>query len=1597
MATPGADPAPSRDPASALSAMEELEALWPDDEEGSKDAVAGLSASNGNGGASSTTNLGTAALHARRLKATATWDENKAVLKQLQDDAESGAGFVDHLRADLAALDEEMNHLAVSQPQPGTRIERLQGKRASAHASLRAQLAKLEENRHAQVNAEQALRMSELALTTANDEEKLNYDRREGEIEARKARHAVVRKGELQRARDLKAMRKTIKAERDAKLDDMDAKELAQIMAAQDAHDVAVRRLRSTHREVEREFSELQTEAENLRDHRLDAVSSLKQNVDAARSELATSLAQHTRERTHRLQEQAKEAKVILAQGGNPYETFRRRELEAKAARQHKAHQREMQARELGVVKQSLLEENMRRKELMKAEELAAYNETFQDEMGTRAVEQRNEAFMMRHTTGGRTLLDPTGRKPVPPSEATNGLTKSWAFGLGLGTTKEVLTMVRTRHPKVKPAPLLLPSYPGFEEEDAAEDAARDPGVGDVASEELSASEHRRIELRSLSVLEQKSMAKARERHKQTLTKKQVCLGRTFQGAAFIANPTKVVFQDFDVGVVHTQKVTLTNVSFTFNQFKLLDFPDNAEGAFTVKFENRPGSLDRPGRMSAGTTCDMHISFEPHEEKDIETHIPLLSETGPINIPLVAYKKRFSPALTISRPGDLRKVALTSVCTADEPGSLSFGEVEIAECAKIGLQIDNEGAVVANLSLFVLPAGSGVLKDEDDNDDDSQGPRVDASLGPVSIKASKQVVAGYSRSHCELSFAPTDEKKFACRVLLRFKDMSGSVVRDMYINVTGRGGKVPVVTERDVVDLQYCCIGHTYRDSLVIHNRSKSARKCTIQKRPELDGVFEFYPDLAFCQSNDSYAFQIKFTPTERTRRQCARYLSDDGVLEIPMRVTTEQAAPVNFTLRCVLTNAGLVFDPPNLNFGECPTTERIVAPLRMMNTSSLPQDFGFTNLPKGMLVTPDDGFGTILPGETMSLDVSFEADFPMNFDIPLTVRSHLNHTYRVPCTAQGILPPMTLSDNVMYLPATAFGDSNNASVILKNNSNMAREFEFAVDKACGLKVSPKVGYVAAGGSLRVQVDYYPSLHDDAVLSRQAEKEEAVDGDAEKEEGAADEAQEEEKADDSKEGKEEEEEEQQAPGEKVPALTLSSTLDETMPTDPWCFPVRTQLPCFMREVRAMNEDVTVATKASAVSIVYLEVCSCAIEEELYVEPGAGMSLSAESGKPYNELNFGSIPIRERKILSVVVVNASRETVSLRQEGPLDPGGAFSVLNPYQSILPGESHRVLLEFAPTGVWKFFEMLSIRTDRAKVRVALTGDGISPSVDVEPAELLESGLDFGSRRAGESTEKTFQVSNSSTFELRYDVRVTGTMRRNIGGHLPFYCVPASGVIAPEEKQDVKVIFAPDACAPLLEAQISVEVPNQTKGLVIRCSGRCWEKDAYLCGTDPGNELRTDEEEDPIMSSDEASVTGREETLQLTLQGPVCPGQSAEREVSVGCVSGGGGVDYTASELMEAESMAGWRVEHGSGSVSAGEEKKILFKFECPTEPVVGSMMYFGLGGWSEARVAVTLAEKQGTTRRVVIIAKIYTQPSSGAEEEGGGGGEEPAADAK
>ena len=117
-----------------------------------------------------------------------------------------------------------------------------------------------------------------------------------------------------------------------------------------------------------------------------------------------------------------------------------------------------------------------------------------------------------------------------------------------------------------------------------------------------------------LSKFEQNAFDKAKERQLNRMKNgtDQHAVGRVFKGPGFIAKPLKIIFTDFEIGKNYKKKFLLTNTSYAFNSFKLLDLPDNCIDFFVINYE-------KVGRVSAGVSVSIEVTFTPLVNEDIHS------------------------------------------------------------------------------------------------------------------------------------------------------------------------------------------------------------------------------------------------------------------------------------------------------------------------------------------------------------------------------------------------------------------------------------------------------------------------------------------------------------------------------------------------------------------------------------------------------------------------------------------------------------------------------------------------------------------------------------------------------------------------------------------------------------------------------------------------------------------------------------------------------------------------------------------------------------------------------------------------------------------
>lgn len=209
------------------------------------------------------------------------------------------------------------------------------------------------------------------------------------------------------------------------------------------------------------------------------------------------------------------------------------------------------------------------------------------------------------------------------------------------------------------------------------------------------------------------------------------------------------------------------------------------------------------------------------------------------------------------------------------------------------------------------------------------------------------------------------------------------------------------------------------------------------------------------------------------------KFLTQEGPrhhrLTVPLRVNVpDQPIPVDFSITAQVTASDLLFHPSSLDFGDCSTAEQTGIKVNVTNMSALPQSFAFLDLLSGVSVSPNDGFGNLLPGDTLELIIRFRPLIlgPQRFSVTCTTLA--DRTFTLPCRANGVSPAIELSANELVMPATALLDTSTVSTILRNTTDASCDYEFGLPVGSDVSLCPRVGTLKPRETVRLKVDYSP-------------------------------------------------------------------------------------------------------------------------------------------------------------------------------------------------------------------------------------------------------------------------------------------------------------------------------------------------------------------------------------------------------------------------------------------------------------------------------------------------------------------------------------------
>ncbi|XP_005459922.1 cilia- and flagella-associated protein 74 isoform X3 [Oreochromis niloticus] len=1173
--------------------------------------------------------------------------------------------------------------------------------------------------------------------------------------------------------------------------------------------------------------------------------------------------------------------------------------------------------------------------------------------------------------------------------------------------------------------------------------------------------------------------------------------GKELRGPPFISKPEVILFKDFDVGKMYKKKIVLTNISYAVINCKFLGVSPHLKNFFTVKrcgvvVKEKPvlphmdASLDHhahsssyeaqlhdfqpPTLLSTGMSFDMQAIFQPVINEDLEGELQFASALGPFFVPIRCTVKKcilevdsqfidfgshvvgqtISRTITLTNKGALAThFSLdSSTCLSPETSYVQMPPQVSANTYEASSQntatnnqnspesIDAED-VQSKLQSQELSAGEqqeqsvsegaktvpeACLSSDLDNQTD-QTPSDSSDIKLRDVRGGE--IGPFESVKLEIIFTPTIPGETRLDFSIKFSDKTSKPIP---IHVRGVAVSMPVWVLQPSIDLKICMFDRLYQDTIMVQSRASTALKLTFEVCQDMRKHMEILPKTGFIQAQSSFSAQLKFIPRLSLSKDAKKFFdSDTGVLEVPMTVQVAgQVQPAHFTVHAIVTSSDLRFDHSEVDFGYCSIYQSVKSSIRLTNLSLLPQDFGFLGVPEFIEVQPNDGFGTLLPQETLEVDLIFSAQTAKEYRFQLSCKSGINRDFLLSCRAVGVHPPLELSHFLVQFGATAVGDQSTAMLFLSNHQTgrdqnrqpvspgvkapvMPRLFSFALPEDSDIGISPSAGRLLPGERCLVQVTFKPRLLDQEIkeealrrlhrakllyeselegnrLAEQEAKPE-IPLEASKGKKASVNPKNSKVSNEAEKGKQSE---SPHPGNIVPG---SSWYEEAKASLLYSFRERYReytIPCFVSDGDPPEDDKLVQPAWSPFNTLYLKLQCPAVQPPLVVISNNGCNI----------IDFHQVTVGDRVIKRFTVQNISQESVDL-SSSVLDVYGPFSLLNALRSIRPGEKHTLILAFSPTLEKKYCDMLEVRCQKMTLEMTLLGEGIVPAVT---SSHTGDVLDFGYVLEKETASQVVKLQNSSAVAVSFRVmlaslspfrpqggadRVAFLLDRYANSHVHpavgtqnysglsvFSVVPVEGSIPPGQSQEFTVTFRPDHPSVNYSDKLTVELMNKSKVCVMELKGAASSHSMYLCGGDlltvPVESLL------PSVITSEPQLTESEVTesptipLLVTLKARCSSGAitPAVRELQVGCIhstqTSKKGVEFYWDNVASLQQQ-GFNVEPSKGTVDSGQRCTIRITWT----PHIGYKPYEVV----EMCVPLTLKADGMNVYRVTLMALVST----------------------
>ncbi|XP_073441515.1 cilia- and flagella-associated protein 74 [Dendrobates tinctorius] len=1140
------------------------------------------------------------------------------------------------------------------------------------------------------------------------------------------------------------------------------------------------------------------------------------------------------------------------------------------------------------------------------------------------------------------------------------------------------------------------------------------------------------------SKMEKEIMSETLRKLRHGIVEKQVVSGHEFKGCPFYSKPKIIYFKDLDVGKTYKKRITLTNASYTINFCKLVGVSDHLKDFITIRF-------DPPGQMSAGMSCEMIVIFKPMINEDLEGEVMMLAQTGPFSVPVKCATKKceltidnkcidfgthvigetVTQYITLTNRGALgTRFSVKQITQANDtqktPPDISYEDtmpsttidnissdleekispecddqsIEIQKSAQSdaeyeGISSRGEDAKspkgCTNSAIEGVNEESPVVDEDLPEDSLEDGPEI--RLGEVTDGE----IGSFSSVKLPVIFTPTFPGKSSSLFDITFENQSCKTIP---VTAIGSAIDVPVYVPKANIDLKICMYNRLYQDSIVVKNRATTALRLKFEVCKELRNHMELLPKTGFIQAQSAFSVQLKFLPRHSLSQDASSYFDKEtGVLEAPLTISVvDQTRPVSLTVHAVVTTSDLEMNPKEVDFGHCTIYEAVQASIQLLNKSILPQEFGFMGIPEYVDIQPNDGFGTLLPLETITLDIILKAPKAGEYNFDLICKSAINRQFKISCKAIGVHPPLELSHSLVQFSATALNDTSTATIYVVNSHTSCNEFthpvprigkgeiapvgptsfQFQLPEDSPITVSPSVGTVLPGKRCLIQVSFKPTLLDQEIreeafrmLSQAIETKALLDKKSELVVESENLIKKERRDVSSKKSKQK----QIASPKEVPKEKSLKSTEQVLTELPKIEDIKVDsdeysaarvsiyrrftgrfekfiVPCFIAccdvSKRKDEEDLNFSPH----NTLYLELHCPAIAPPLIV--------SSENGR--HLIGFGEVAIGQRVVKKVTLQNISYEPVEPRFS-LLNSFGPFVLLNPVGIVDPGAKCHLLIAFSPEEDKTFFENLEVRTRRATLTLGIKGLGLAPYLS---CSLDTKMLNMGYVLAKDSAASIFKLHNTSTVPVNYSIKLgslsmtqyedlqklpnfTSSQKslaslvgpQNYNGRSVFSVTPVEGTIQPEKTQDFTMLFTPDHESVLYSDILTVELFGKHIAHTIHLKGAARSHITYIEGGDPIDVLT---ESLSIVPENENESDEPVRSLLVTLRCTQTEDdmRPAVRELYIGCIrtllsSGKKNVEFVWDNVQFLQ-QKGFTIEPVKAVVDAGQRKTVSITWRPP-----------------------------------------------------------------